>query len=330
MSMITRNAIYNILANRLNEAPQETMLLIENKLIEDQNDISKLNKLKLMIIRNINKFISNFDIIIYNNYYHIFQVCLTSYDFIEECEINHSFINVYASNIFSYGDHVEIFQIYIEFINNTDYDIFGNAYIYGSKFKTLFESALVEGRERTMQFALNNENPLELYEYVDNKDQDDLLYCAFKFDDTISHAIIGNNINCIRTVIDIYTATNTIKDENWEVYFTLAAVYGNMEIINYFLVVKPFMPQRIEDFYNKILKFALCNANIDVVNWALNNGAEYSQTINTFVNDYNYLRSEGCTEGYDDYSDFSVKKECLPDDFKNKYRECMKLIHSHK
>ncbi len=327
--MITRNAIYNILANRLNEAPQETMLLIENKLIEDQNDISKLNKLKLMIIRNINKFISNFDIIIYNNYYHIFQVCLTSYDFIEECEINHSFINVYASNIFSYGDHVEIFQIYIEFINNTDYDIFGNAHIYGSKFKTLCESALVEGRERTMQFALNNENSLELYEYQNTNIYSDFMFLAFQFHDTINYAIMGQNLNCIRTVIDIYTATNTINDENWEVYFTFAAVYGNMNIINYFLIIKPFMPELIEDFYNKMLKFALCNANINVIKWALNNGAVYSQTIGDFVEHYNQNRAEEVEMIGEDWSLFITNKYTLPNNFQTKYHECMMAIHSY-
>jgi len=327
--MITRNAIYNILANRLSEAPEETMLLIENKLIEDQNDISKLNKLKLVIIRNINKFISNFNIIIYNNYYHIFQVCLTSYDFIEECEIYHSFINVNASTILSHGDHVEIFQIYIDFINNTDYDIFDTADIYESKFKTLFESALVEGRERTMQFALNNENPLELYEYQNTNIYSDFMFLAFQFHDTINHAIIGQNLNCISTVINIYTATNTINDENWEVYFTFAAVYGNMEIINYFLVIKPFMPEQIEDFYNKMLKFALCNANIDIVNWALHNGAVYSQTMETFINDYNRDRAEEVETIIEDWCFFSTKKYTLPNNFQTKYHECMMAIQSY-
>jgi hypothetical protein len=328
---------YNNIEQRLKDQPKETMKMIENDIINHENDIPYLIDLNIIIFNNIEKFTDNFEIIADNNYYNILKVCRISDYFVEECSSGNNFIHINGSTILYNGDNVEIFQIYIEFNNiyysdSNEYE----EYELFTDFKTLLNIALVYGREKTMQYALNNQNHLELYEYLTLGDYQTLILYPFLFNDTINYAIIGNNLNCISTIIDIYIASNTIMDKNWESYFKFAAIYGNMEIINYFLVIKPFMQNIIEDFYNKMLQYALCNANIEVVNWALSNGAVYSQTMETFVNEFNNMRNEyyrdygnNGGEHNEDWSDYKLKIITLPSNFQTKYHECMELIHSY-
>ncbi len=228
------------------------------------------------------------------------------------------FKSVQCSHIMYTGDLVEIVRVFHEYSKKypdfIDFD-----------FNLVFNAALVNGRYKCMQYALENGTINYHYEKEDNK----LLTVngIYPFTDSIMYAIIGKNIKCIQTVIDMFS--NKINCINkWEEYFKFASVYGTIDIIKYMLTLKPYSPEQIEGFYNKILKFALCQANINIVKFAISNGASFNEEMNTFVKDYNHGR--GPEEAIDDdYIDFYMVKYTLPDDFKKKYIECIKFINNY-
>jgi hypothetical protein len=127
----------------------------------------------------------------------------------------------------------------------------------------ILNAALVDGNEIIMQFALYNGATFEI-------DTTDGIY-----KDTIIYAIVGNNIKCCQTIIDLFV--DKTEDKNWIHYFLLAAIYGTPEIIIYLLLHKPYMVEQIDNLYNKILNGALCNGNIECFKFAIANGATFNK-----------------------------------------------------
>jgi hypothetical protein len=227
-----------------------------------------------------------------------------------------------CSHIMFRGDLVDIVKIFHEYSKTfPDFINFD--------FNLVFNAALVNGRERCMLYALDNS--LVDYYYEEEGEGFTTVNGIYPFTDTIMYAIIGKNINCVRRVFNMFMnkSNNIIKENYWEQYFKFAAVYGTVEIIKYMITIKPYLIEQIEDFYNNILKFALCDANIDIVKFAVNNGATFSNSIHYFVKDYNNGRSPEELPIDEDYIDFYMKKYKSPEDFDIKYMECMEYIHKN-
>jgi hypothetical protein len=201
-------------------------------------------------------------------------------------------------------------------------------------FNLVFNAAIINGREKCMHYALNNSVINYHYEIEDayvNKSGPyyEEVIGAYPFTDSIMYAIIGKNINCIQLVFDIFK--NQIKDENWEHYFKFAAIYGTLEIIKYMITIKPYLVEQIDGFYTNILKFALCEAKLDIVQFAINNGAQFSVSFHEFVKKYNVGR---CPGEYDvpldgDFNDFYLNKYSMTENFDKEYEECIKYINDN-
>ncbi len=235
----------------------------------------------------------------------------------EDDDIFYRFI---CSKIMSSGDFIDIVQVYHKDSDNSldNYDM-----------NHLFKCALVYGREMCMHYALNNSN-IEYY-YEDEPELEGNItdvVTIYPFSDSIMYAIIGKNMNCIQTVFNIFN--NQIKDENWKEYFKFASVYGTLEIIKYMITIKPYLVDQIENFYTNILKFALCEGNLDIVEYAINNGATFSNEFIEFANDYNSGREVYHFDGIeDDYTLFYEKKYIHPIDIKERIESCLRFIHNN-
>ncbi len=226
------------------------------------------------------------------------------------------FNNIICSHIMYRGDLVDIVNVFHKY--SKKYPDFINF-----DFNIVFNAALVYGREKCMQYVLNNGTIN--YHYEKEGEGFTTVNEIYPFTDSIMYAIIGKNINCVRTIFDMFMSK--INNDNWIEYFKFASVYGTLEIIKYMLTIKPHLVEQIDDFYNNILKFALCEANIDIVKFAIINGANYSKDMHEFVKDYNNGR--GPEEAVDeDYIDFYMKKYALSDNFNEKYIECIRLINN--
>ncbi len=286
---------------------------IENNDIDNLNNIHQvINKEGIETINTIYYIINS--CIILNNYKILKMFLLNPNNNFEETEPD-EFKYYICSHIMFRGDLVEIIKVFheysIKFPNFINFD-----------FNLVFNAALVNGREKCMEYAINN-GKIE-YHYEDNKYGYTTVEKIFPFTDSIMYAIIGKNINCVKMVFELFK--NKINN-NWYEYFKFASVYGTLEIIQYMLKIK----QNIElnnDFYNNILKFALCNGNIDIVKFAYNNGAIYSNDIHDFIEDYNDSRGPASAVD-EDYIDFYMNKYTLPENFNEKYFECMKFIHNN-
>jgi hypothetical protein len=182
---------------------------------------------------------------------------------------------------------------------------------------TVFNCALVYGDEKCMHYALNHgadysldNNPFDIAEPVD----------------TLMYAIIGNNINCIKTVCELYL-NKYINENIWEQYILFAAAFGTIEIIQYLISLKPHKFEQIEQVYNKILKYGLINANFNCVKYALNNGAIYNDEMGIFVHYYNtlYSRSTDNVNHLDSY-DYYIILRTLPNNYDTEYQKCLDYI----
>jgi hypothetical protein len=178
-----------------------------------------------------------------------------------------------------------------------------------------------------MQYALNNSSIN--YHYEEENEGYTTVNGIYPFTDTIMYAIMGKNINCIRTAFDMFMKEiNNNGVNNWEQYFKFAAVYGSLEIIKYMITIKPYFVNEIKDFYNNILKFALCEGNIEIVKFAIINGAIYSSHLDEFVSNYNDGRCPNSIEIDEDYTNFYDLKYKCPENIEERIMECMKFIHN--
>jgi len=182
---------------------------------------------------------------------------------------------------------------------------------------TVFNCSLVNGNEKCMHYALNNgaeysinDNPFNNTEIID----------------TLTYAIIGKNLNCIKKVCSMYL-TNFINEDNWERYILFASTFGTIEVLQYLINLKPHRIEQIEELYNKILKYALIDSNFDCIKYALNNGAIFNDDMETFVNEYNRLYSR-CTDDADhlDSYDFYIKLRTLSDNYEDELQKCINII----
>jgi hypothetical protein len=231
-----------------------------------------------------------------------------------------NFTNHICSHIMYRGDFIDIIKVFHDYSKKFPDFIDFN-------FDIVFNSALVNGREKCMEYALNN----GVINYHYEKESSGLVTIngIYPFTDTIMYSIIGKNINCVKTVFEIFMKDITINEiNNWEQYFNFASVYGNLEIIQYMIILKPYLVEQITDFYNNILKFALCEGNIDIVKFAMINGAKFHNNMLKFVDDFNNGRCSDALPVDNDYIDFYMMKFTSPPDFKDKYIECMMYIHN--
>ena len=157
-----------------------------------------------------------------------------------------------------------------------------------------------------MHYALNNGA-----EYSINDNQFD----NTEIIDTLIYAIIGKNLNCIKNVCSMYLTTY-INENNWERYILFASTFGTIEVLQYLINLNPHLIEQIDELYNKILKYALINTNLDCIKYALNNGAIYNDNMEVFVNEYNrlYSRSTDELDHLDSY-DFYITLRTLPDNY---------------
>ncbi len=295
----------------------------------ENNDVASLN-----IIKDLNPYSITNAIIDYcfqNNKHEILKQYLMNpenndIDFAEDNEFN----NTMCGPIMSKGDLIDIIKVFSEcsqqFPDRVDFD-----------FNLVFNAALVFGREKCMHFLLNKytinyiykkeDDAFNSYMYFHEIKTDSDFYSSFPFTDSIMYAIMGKNINCVCLVLDMFK--NEIKHENWKHYINFAAVYGTLEIIKYMITIKPYMVEEIDNFYNNILKFALCKVNIDIVKFAISNEATFSESFHEFVENYNEYRSTEEDAIDNDHFDFYVKKLLYPADFDEKYAECMRIINKN-
>jgi hypothetical protein len=291
----------------------------------ETNDINYLNILDDSIKSedlesfNINYYVINKSI--FNNNHQILENYLMDPKHNEEDDKDPDEFEAYiCAQIMYCGDYVDIVRVFHEYSKKfPDFINFD--------FNLVFNAALVNGREKCMQYALNNSS-IDYHYKIEEKSPWGITMIVneiYPFTDTIMYAIMGKNINCVQNVFNIFM--DKIDNKNWEEYFKFASVYGTLEIIQYMITLKPYLVEQIEGFYNNILKFALCEANIDIIKYAMLNGAKFSNDMHDFVKDYN--KDRGPEEAIDeDYIDFYMNKYTLPENFNEKYIECIKLIHN--
>jgi hypothetical protein len=143
------------------------------------------------------------------------------------------------------------------------------------------------------------------------------------------YAIIGKNIRCVQTVFDMFINKQNVNNITmFKCYFNFAAVYGTLEIIQYMITRKPHFVDQIENFYDNLLKFALCEGNIEIVKFAINNGATYNHNMKIFVEDYNNNRNDDYIGVENDDFDMYELKRLLPEDINDRIEECMRFINN--
>ena len=227
--------------------------------------------------------------------------------------LNKSFsaFNYYGNNVVKQYDSAEVMQKYIELSNEFPDHMYFDIDIF-------LRTTLNYGKVNCMQVALNNGANFQEYEWEDPEDY-------MNKSDSIIHAILGNNMTCIRTMFEL---VEIFELNDWKSYISFASVHGTVEIIEYIISKESNIINEYENIYNEILKYALCNANINVVQYALNNGAVYSDDMLEFVNDYNETRSEEPLELDEDFDNFHYKRDKLPAHFQEKLNNCIALCNT--
>ena len=218
------------------------------------------------------------------------------------------------SLIFNRTDKVHICQVLHNYFQNNsasqeDYHV-----------NTILNTALVYGRENSMHFALNNGGTFS---------QDDMHQNITP--DTMFYAIVGGNINCIKTIYE--TFKEHIEDRNILQYINFASIFGTPEIIEYILTFKPHITDQIDKrkFFNSILMYSLCNLNTQIMEYALRNGAVYKDGYLEYIKKFNsiYDRTfEDESLGFllEDKYDFWFVFCRLPEDYNTKLPEFIETI----
>ena len=233
----------------------------------------------------------------------------------EPDEFNHTM----CCPLMTYGDYVDIIKVLYKY--SKKYPAFLNF-----DFNLIFNAAIIQGRDKCMQYALDHSTIDYHYNEESYTYPVEMVNEIYPITDSIMYAIIGKNMNCVRTVFDMFK--NNINESNWEHYFKFASVYGTLEIIQYMIMIKPYLVDQIEGFYNNILKFALCEGNIKIVQFAILNGAIYSHNMRQFVEKYNEGREPEYIGIDEDYSGFYDEKYHCPPNLDERIAECMLFIHN--
>ena len=253
----------------------------------------------------------NFILMEYTNDFHDYDIC--------------TFEGYYSTFIMKHGDLIDIIKIFHEFL--IKYPDFNSSH-FNFNFNVVFNAALKYGREKCMHYALNNGS---IDYYNDSLDHSNGYYRyiieIFDFQDSIIFAIMGKNLNCIQIVFDIFK--NQLDNNNWDKYFKFAAVYGTLDIIKYMITLKPYLVGEIENFYTNILQFALCEGNLEIVQFAINNGATYSVDMDEFIKEYNSDREIIQPNFMDDFIDYGRSLHSLPKDIDKRIEKCMQFIHNY-
>lgn len=303
----------------------KTNMLSKNKslAVSILEELIKSNKYNNEIINIINNNIKLFKVknIAPANKPNVLELCLLNQNFDFYKLYMGNFIDSLYELIINIGDMVDIFKvIHTHFIKypNDKYQI---------DFRLVFKSALINGYEKIMHYVLDNYND-NLYETFSFTSDFMITETSFTCDDTITYAILGKNINCVRHCINKFY--DKLQDKHWPSYFNFAAMYGNLEILNFLIINKFSMINEIENFYENILQYSLCNGNYEIVLWALNNGAKYSPNMNIFIQNYNSCRTNE-NELYMllELTGYYYIKCSIPENLTKKMNECYSLIKSN-
>jgi hypothetical protein len=317
--------------NKTYYIPLETKNKKINYLISNMNkhyiETNELDNLKTMID---NKYFFDDDYIdncIYNNNLEALRMLLMD-------PSNHTgnFKNIFDFSVSSFnanicslimetGDMLEFIQLFHDFskkfpdLGEFDFDI-------------VFNSALVYGRNKCINYVLNNSSINYFFDKYCDPDDDniDQVIYNFYFHDTIISAIMGKNMNNVETVFNMFINEPNVIN-NWEIYIKFAAIYGTLDIIKYMITIKPHLVELIDNFYNNILQFALCQGNLDIVKFAIDNGAIYSTNMIEFAEEYNDSRNEDNADifRYDASGYFDVLFE-FSENINENIEECMTFI----
>ncbi len=309
----------------IKDTDEDFMEEIEQLIINNKDNIPICNMIFKLINDNIKKFEVRF--IAENNYSNILDICLhcDDFDYHEKYDYD-DYEEIFQELIIETGDNVDIFKVLYEYWISK----------YGESididFQYIFEVSLVNGYEKIMHFAFNNAECKYKIDHTNTNFNN-----IFNFDDTITYAIMGQNINCMILVITVYS--DNIKESNWQNYVLFAAMFGTLEIIKYLITIKPSIVLSIDNFYTKILQYSLCQVDIEIIRWSLDNGAQYSTEVENFIDTVNKIRDAGPSSGYSEISLESYinedkvayydSKYFYPENFHAKLNECKKFIHNY-
>ncbi len=240
------------------------------------------------------------------------KICKATFNEEEDTEFN---FDLYCTMILEKYDEsfLEIIRKYIEMSNTFDgFDTID--------FQSLYECALITGHYDISQFA--RENGAVFIDYDEEEDS----YTP----GSISYAVVGNNLDCVKYVIDQYLEKNDTPLFNieWKNYIKWAAGFSTVEIINYIISNIEGIQNIFDNLYEYILEWALANGNIELVKYALVNGAIFNDNMHTRIIEYNLDRKPN-ESNIDDFTDFDYYTLSLTDNTKNNIEKCMTIIHSH-
>jgi hypothetical protein len=294
---------------------------IENDEIDNLNIIHQ--KSKCLHSNSFHTFKTVYDYCCRNNKHQIFEMFIMNPDNNDEDDAEpDDFNHTMCCPLMTYGDYVDIIKVLYKY--SKEYPAFLNF-----DFNLIFNAAIIQGRYKCMQYCLDNSTIEYHYEEEKYSFPVETVNVIYPMTDSIMYAIIGKNMNCVRTVFDMFK--NKLNDSNWEHYFKFASVYGTLEIIQYMIMIKPYLVDQIEGFYNNILKFALCEGNIEIVRFAIINGANYSSNRDDmikFIKDYNEGRGPEYIGIDEDYSGFYDEKYHCPKNLDERIMECMRFIYN--
>lgn len=240
------------------------------------------------------------------------KICKATFNEEEDGEFN---FDLYCTMILEKYDEsfLEIIQKYSEMSNTFDgFDTIN--------FQSLHECALITGHYDIIQYTRDNGAVFSDY------DEGEYSYNP----GSISYAVVGNNIDCVKYVIEQYknNIENLINIDEWKNYIKWTAGFSTVEIINYIVSNIDGIQDIFHNFYAYILEWALTNGNIELVKYALENGAIFTDDMHTRIIEYNSDRKPN-ESNIDDFTDFDYYTLSLTDNIKNNIEKCMAIIHSH-
>lgn len=220
------------------------------------------------------------------------------------------------------NNYLAIIKKYIEMLQTT----FNNDLFEEIDYQCLHECSLLTGHYDITQFAF--ENGAEFIEYDENFDND---FGSFLTPGSISYAIVGNNMDCVKYTIDAFKNRNTglLFLAEWKNYIKWSASHGTLEILEYIITNIDGIQDIFDNFYGYILEWALSNGNITIVQYALDNGAIFTDDIHTRIIEYNMQRPYKYISDEEDMTDFNYYTLSLSNKTKYNIEKCMAIIHSH-
>ncbi len=231
--------------------------------------------------------------------------------------------NLYCTIILEENDKsfLEIIKTYIQMLNNTfKHDIFEEI-----DYQCLHECSLITGHYDLVLFA--HENGAKFTEYDEDFDNE---FASTFTPGSISYAIVGNNIDCVKYTIDAFKKINNgLLLSEWMNYIKWTSSHGTLEILEYLINNIDGIQDIFDNFYGYILEWALTNGNIEIVQYALDNGAIFTDDMHTRIIEYNIKRPLKYDIDDEDHTDFNYYTLSFDDQNKDNIEKCMAIIHSH-